>query len=257
MGKKKTGKSAEDLVLSVSPGSVVYEREGDSERVIADLREMGETFVVARGGIGGLGNVHFASSTNQAPREFTHGKPGEAKELRLELRLIADVGIVGLPNAGKSTFLARVSAARPKIADYAFTTLEPNLGVADIDGYRFVLADIPGLIEGAAKGKGLGHAFLKHILRTRVLVHLVSALEPKPLEAYSTVRDELLAYDPTLADRPEIVVVSKVELISDKEQRKLWQTMQKHDPIFLSSVTGRGVNDLLYAIKQLLEMDAE
>ena len=257
IGKKKTGKSAEDLTLSVSPGTVVYERRGDEERVIADLREMGETFVAARGGIGGLGNVHFASATNQAPREFTPGKPGEEKELRLELRLIADVGIVGLPNAGKSTLLARVSAARPKIADYAFTTLEPNLGVADIEGYRFVLADIPGLIEGAAKGKGLGHAFLKHILRTRVLVHLVSALEPEPLVAYKTVREELLAYDPTLADRPEIVVISKVELISDKEQRKLWQAMQKHDPIFLSSVTGRGVNDLLYAIKQRLEKSEE
>ena len=252
MGKKKTGKSSDDMVIAVPPGTLVY-ADDETERLLADLRELDEEFIIAKGGKGGLGNVHFASSTNQTPREFTEGEPGEEKTLRLELRLIADVGIIGLPNAGKSTFLARVSAARPKIAEYAFTTLEPNLGVAEIDGYRFVMADIPGLIEGAAKGKGLGHEFLRHVLRTKLLVHLISADNEDALKAYETVHKELAEYGEGLEKMSELVVISKVELISDKEQRRLWQDFQKHNPIFLSSATGRGVNDLLYAIKEKLE----
>lgn len=257
MGKKKSGKGADTLVIGVPPGTVVHQEIDGVEAVIADLRELGEEFVVAKGGKGGIGNVHFASSTNQTPLEFTVGEPGEEKTLRLELRLIADVGLIGVPNAGKSTFLARVSAARPKIADYPFTTLEPNLGVADVDGYRFVLADIPGLIEGAAEGKGLGHEFLKHILRTKLIVHLISSIEPDPLQAYKTVRAELAAYDPELKAMPELVVISKMELISEKEQHTLGETFKKHNPIFISSATGQGVNDLLYAIKQHLEKTSD
>ncbi len=257
MGKKMYGKGADNLIVSVPPGTLVYEVNESGEAPLADLGTIDEEFVVARGGKGGLGNVHFASATNRTPREFTAGEPGEARTLRLELRLIADVGLIGLPNAGKSTLLARVSAARPKIADYPFTTLEPNLWVADVAGYRFVIADIPGLIEGAASGKGLGHEFLKHILRTKLLVHLIAANEPDPMAGYQTVREELLAYGEELKDMRELVVISKVELVSDKEQRHLWQLFQKHDPIFLSSATGRGVNDLLYAIKKRLEVDHE
>ena len=254
MGKKKTGKSSDDLIVSVPPGTLVFEQFDDGhEELISDLQNLHQDYVIAKGGKGGLGNVHFASSTNQTPREFTEGEPGEKKMLRLELRLIADVGVVGLPNAGKSTLLARVSAAKPKIADYAFTTLEPNLGVAEIDGFRFVMADIPGLIEGAAEGKGLGHEFLRHVMRTKLIVHLIAADVPDPLATYETVHKELLAYGDELETMPELVVISKVELISDKEQRRLWQLFQTHDPIFLSSATGRGVNDLLYAIKQKLE----
>ncbi len=254
MGKKKTGRSAESLTIMVPPGTIIHELLGEeNERFLIDLKDKGERFVVARGGQGGLGNVHFKSSTNQAPRERTLGEVGQERILRFELRLIADVGIIGLPNAGKSTLLARVSAARPKIGDYAFTTLEPNLGMVAVDDARFVMADIPGLIEGAAHGKGLGHAFLKHALRTKLLVHLIAADTTTPLESYETVRRELEAFDPILAQLPEIIVVSKVELVSDKEQRRLWQLFRTHEPIFLSAATGRGINDLLYALKQRLE----
>ncbi len=247
-GKQKTGRGGARLVVAVPPGTLVYEQTAEGDRLIADLvASRGET-VVARGGKGGLGNTRFKSSTNQAPRTATPGEPGEAKTLRLELRLIADVGIIGLPNAGKSTLLARVSAARPKIADYPFTTLEPNLGVASGDGYRFVLADIPGLIEGAAAGKGLGHAFLRHILRTRLLVHLIPADVADPVAAYETVRHELDRYGHGLTELPELVVVSKVELLTNKQQQRLWHELRDHEPIFLSAVTGRGVNDLMHAI---------
>lgn len=251
-GKQKTGRGGKRLVVTVPPGTLVYDHGINGDHLIADLVGPGREIVVARGGKGGLGNIRFKSSTNQAPREATPGEPGEAKALRLELRLIADVGIIGLPNAGKSTLLARVSAARPKIADYPFTTLEPNLGVASGDGYRFVLADIPGLIAGAAAGKGLGHAFLRHILRTRLLVHLIPSDAGDPVAAYQSVRHELDAYGHGLAELPELVIVSKVELLTDKQQRRLWQLLQAHDPIFLSAVTGRGVNDLLYAIAKRL-----
>ena len=255
-GKQKTGRGGESLRITVPPGTLIYQQSADGEQLLVDLTDRSGKFVVAKGGKGGLGNIHFKSSTNQAPRECTPGAPGEEKKLRLELRLIADVGIIGLPNAGKSTLLARVSAARPKIADYPFTTLEPNLGVVSGDGYRFVLADIPGLIAGAAAGKGLGIAFLKHILRTRILVHLLAADSPDPVADYQTVRGELAAYGHGLAEIAEILVISKVELLTDKQQRRLWQGLSKHDPIFLSTVTGRGVNDLIHAIAlRLTELD--
>lgn len=251
-GKQKTGRGGESLRITVPPGTLIYERTEAGDLLLIDLTDKPGSFVAVRGGKGGLGNIHFKSSTNQAPRECTLGAPGEEKELRIELRMIADVGIIGLPNAGKSTLLARVSHARPKIADYPFTTLEPNLGVVDVDGFRFVLADIPGLIMGAAAGKGLGHAFLKHVLRNRLLVHLVTADAADPVADYTTVRRELEAYGHGLVELPELVVVSKVELLSDKQQRRLWQALQQHDPIFLSAVTGRGVNDLIYAIAKRL-----
>jgi len=249
MGKKKTGKSAEPLVVIVPPGTIIYDQLPDgTEQQFADLQNEGETHVVARGGKGGLGNIHFSSSTNQAPREFTPGAPGEARTLRLQLRLIADVGIIGLPNAGKSTFLARVSAARPKIANYPFTTLEPNLGVVDVDGDRFVMADIPGLIEGASQGKGLGHEFLKHVLRTKLLVHFIDASEPEPLKAYQTVRSELVSYGQGLEVMPELVVITKVELLDDKTKKEVEKLFKSQKPLFISSATGQGVNELLYAI---------
>jgi GTP-binding protein len=208
---KKTGKSGADLIIPVPPGTIIYSEP--SGEVLGDLVEAGQRLLVARGGRGGRGNPHFANSRNQAPRVAERGEPGQEFDLRLELKLIADVGLIGAPNAGKSTFLAAVTKARPKIAPYPFTTLEPNLGVAEInDKATLVLADIPGLIEGAHLGIGLGHAFLRHIQRTRVLIHLLDALADDPLLDFAQINSELALFDPGLAEKPQLVAVNKLDL---------------------------------------------
>ncbi|MEX0788645.1 MAG: GTPase ObgE [Anaerolineales bacterium] len=207
----RTGKNAPDLVLQVPPGTVVRDRE--TADLLADLVKAGQTVIIARGGRGGRGNARYATSRNQAPRMAQRGEPGERHTLHLELRLIADVGIVGLPNAGKSTLLAALTRAHPKIADYPFTTLEPNLGVHEFDdGATIVLADIPGLIEGAHRGAGLGSGFLRHIQRTRALIHLVDGTSPDPLADFSQINTELALFDPDLAGRPQVVAINKADL---------------------------------------------
>src|ERR671931_759990 len=220
-GSNRTGESGKDLDLAVPVGTVVQERTADPQqplRVIADLAEEGQRVLVARGGRGGLGNARFATSTNRAPRKVQPGEPGEIKDLRLGLKLLADVGLVGFPNAGKSTLIARISAARPKIADYPFTTLAPNLGVVSLDEDRsFVVADVPGLIEGAHRGLGLGHRFLRHLERTKVLVHIIdvsSQTGRDPVADLEIVRRELELFQPDLAAKPELVAVNKIDALA-------------------------------------------
>jgi GTPase len=249
MGSQCHGRNAQDLVIKVPPGTVIM--DADHGHVLKDLSTVGEQVVAARGGKGGKGNMRFKSATNQAPREHTRGEEGESRRLTLEMKVIADVGLVGKPNAGKSTLLSRVSRARPEIADYPFTTKIPHLGIVQLDMDRsLVIADIPGLIEGAHAGAGLGHEFLRHVERTRVLIHLV---EPQPvdgtdpIENYRTIRSELDQYGHGLADRPEIVAVSKAELPSAAEvQAKLAEVVGR-DVILFSSVTGQGLDRLLQA----------
>src|SRR5438874_9493574 len=215
MGKDRHGVSGEDIVLKVPAGTQVYTEDG--ETLLADLSAVGQRVVIARGGNGGFGNAHFKSSTNRAPRHANPGQPGEELTIRLRLKLIADAGIVGLPNAGKSTLLAAVSAAKPKIADYPFTTLQPQLGVVGVDGREFVLADIPGLIEGAHEGVGLGDRFLGHVERCRVLLHLIDGTGEDAGAAYRTVRDELAAYGQGLAAKPEIVALNKADALTPEQ----------------------------------------
>ena len=252
-GSNRTGHNGEDMELAVPIGTLVYEKTGDSDhplRLIADLAEQGQRVLVAKGGRGGLGNAHFATSTNRAPRES-----GEIKDLRLELRLLADVGLVGFPNAGKSTLISRVSAARPKIADYPFTTLTPNLGVVQLsDDRSFVVADVPGLIEGAHRGLGLGHQFLRHLERTKVLVHLVdvsSASGRNPVEDFETVRRELELFDPAFASKPQLVAANKMDAADDEQRVKDLEKRAKklRLPFFkISGVTGDGLPALLEAM---------
>src|SRR5262245_18990244 len=211
MGRNRTGAKGADVVLKVPAGTQIFDE--DNETLICDLTEVGQRFRLAAGGNGGFGNKHFKTSTNEAPRRANPGLPGEERTIWLRLKLIADAGLVGLPNAGKSTFLAAVSAAKPKIADYPFTTLHPNLGVARVDQREFVIADIPGLIEGAHVGIGIGDRFLGHVERTRVLLHLVSAREENPAEAYRIVRGELEAYGHGLAEKPEVVALSQADTL--------------------------------------------
>jgi GTP-binding protein len=247
MGANRTGRRGEDLLIQVPVGTLVYDAE--SGRLLKDLSEPGQTVRVARRGRGGRGNAAFASATNQAPREAEPGRAGQERTLRLELRLIADVGLIGLPNGGKSTLLARLTRARPKIAAYPFTTRDPQLGIAELPGYRrMVLADLPGLIEGAHAGVGLGHRFLRHVERTRVLVHLVDLCPPQgaptPAEAYRTVRAELAHYSAALAERPEIVVGTKLDL-SDAP-RALEELRQDigAEVLGISGVSGAGLREL-------------
>jgi GTPase len=266
-GRKQNmhGKSGSPLYINVPAGTVVWDDE--SNEIIADLTDPDEEVVVSRGGKGGLGNTHFKTSTRQAPRIAELGEPGEERWLRLELRLIADVGLVGLPNAGKSTLLAAASAARPKIADYPFTTLEPNLGVVEIGGkggQTYVMADVPGLIEGAAGGAGLGHEFLRHITRTKVLVHVVDVsggLEGRdPLVDYQTINDEIQAYDDELAAKPMLVALNKIDLPEAQDNVKiLTKTASKEGrQVFpVSGATGEGVQELLNAIGTELRELAE
>src|SRR5437868_7544225 len=227
MGSNRTGHGGADLDLAVPIGTLVYEKTGDADHpytLVADLAEEGQRVLVAKGGRGGLGNARFATSTNRAPRKVQPGERGEIKDLRLELKLLADVGLVGFPNAGKSTLIARISAARPKIADYPFTTLTPNLGVVQLSGDRsFVVADVPGLIEGAHRGLGLGHQFLRPLERTKVLVHLVdvsSATGRDPVEDFETVRKELELFDPAFAAKPQLVAANKMDAVDDEARVK-------------------------------------
>lgn len=253
---RKHGRSAKNLIVQVPVGTVAYSPDG---AIVADLTADGQTAVVAKGGKGGFGNAHFVSSRRQAPKFAEKGEPGEVLELQLELKMIADVGLVGLPNAGKSTLLSKISNARPEIADYPFTTLTPNLGVVDVDKDSSVLfADIPGLIEGAAEGKGLGHDFLRHIERTAVILHLVDAYHEDVATAYQTVKAELEAYQPELIKRPEIVALTKVEgldnEIIDDLMRQLQREIPAGTPIFaISSQSGEGLQELLFAIKSIVQ----
>ena len=251
-GGKEYGKYGEDLTLTVPQGTIIYEKFGSIEQKVIDLVDKNQEIVIARGGKGGRGNVHFATATHQVPFEFEPGTPGESKEIKLELQLIADVGIIGYPNAGKSTLISRISHAKPKIANYPFTTLEPNLGVVTIDNYSFVVADIPGLIKGASKGKGLGHKFLRHVKRTKILLHLIDSGSSTPLNDYKTIRKELTEFAPELAEKMEIVAISKVDLLTDSQKSKLQKKLIKLSPILISSATGYKLNELLYKIKDIL-----
>jgi GTP-binding protein len=250
-GGDRYGRCGFPLEIQVPVGTVISNKETGEK--LGDLIADGQTLVVAKGGHGGLGNIHFASSTNQTPTRCDHGTAGEAFMLKLELKLLADVGLLGFPNAGKSTFLASVTAARPKIADYPFTTLIPNLGVARLDDERaFVIADIPGLIEGASEGKGLGHRFLKHLERTRLLIHLVEypieGNERDPLEEVRIIEDELKAFEPELAALPRVLVMTKLDLCYDRSEIDLWKEKFGRELICISSATGEGVKNLLDVI---------
>lgn len=250
-GKKLHGRNGESIEIEVPPGTVIYEQGPDGEKLVVDLGEYkGDRFRVARGGRGGRGNVHFANAVNQAPTYAAPGVPGEEKTLHLVVQHLADVGLVGLPNAGKSTLLGRLSHAKPKVADYPFTTLEPHLGMVDIEGDRIVMADIPGIIEGASQGKGLGHKFLRHLMRTTILVHLVDAQQEDPAEAYKIIRRELAEFDPHLATLPEIVCVSRIDTLSADDKLQLLQQLHHLHPIALSSVSGEGIEELLRMIAQ-------
>src|SRR5882762_6204289 len=258
MGKDRHGAGGGDMVMKVPAGTQIYEEDG--ETLIADLTTVGESAVLARGGNGGFGNAHFKTSTNRAPRHSNPGQPGEEFTIRLRLKLIADAGIVGLPNAGKSTFLAAVSAARPKIADYPFTTLHPQLGVVGIDGREFVLADIPGLIEGAHEGLGLGDRFLGHVERCRVLLHLVDGTCEHAGKAYKTVRQELAAYGHGLADKHEIVALNKADALMPeqlKEQQARLKRAAKATPLVISAVTHQGVPEVLRALRDVVDAAAD
>ncbi len=252
--KDKQGARGAALEIPVPVGTVV--RDDQTKELLADLVENGQRVLVARGGRGGRGNASFASPVNQAPRIAENGEPGQERWLHLELRLIADVGIVGVPNAGKSTLLAAVSAARPKIADYPFTTLVPNLGVAEVDDQALVLADIPGLIEGAAAGAGLGHAFLRHIERTRVLIHLLDGLSADPLADRRQINEELRLFDPALARKPQIVALNKLDIT---EVRERWPEIRQAlaaegvEATAISAATGEGTRELLRQAAMLLE----
>ncbi len=267
MRQKMHGAKGEDVVLRVPCGTIV--RDADTNELIADLVEDGQRVMVARGGRGGLGNTHFATATHQAPREAQKGEPGEERWITLELRLIADVGLVGYPNAGKSTLLSVVTAAQPKIADYPFTTLSPNLGVVVVgqpgsrDEIDFVLADIPGLIEGAAQGVGLGHEFLRHIDRTRLLIHMLdgASLERDPWQDFQTINQELREYDERLATRPQIVVLNKMDL---PEAQERWPALKAKAeaagyPVFaISAATHQGTDELMqYTVRRLHEIRQE
>lgn len=255
-GKKMAGKDGEDLVIRVPPGTLVYDRE--SGILLADLAEAGKRVMVAKGGRGGRGNLHFVTPVRQAPEFAEPGRKGQSRHLHLELRLIADVGLVGLPNAGKSTLLSRLSAARPKIADYPFTTLRPQLGIAELDvNRRLVIADIPGLIEGASEGAGLGLDFLRHIERTRVIVHLIDVLpmdNTPPIESYRKIREELQAYSPKLAGKPEILVANKMDLEGAQSAlADLRDALPGRQIYALSAVAGTGLRPLLEALWQAVQ----
>lgn len=257
MSKGKHGKNAPPLIIPVPPGTTVY--DDDTGELIADLTQHGQEAVIAKGGVGGRGNIRFATSRNPAPNLAENGAPGEEKNIRLELKVIADVGLVGFPSVGKSTLLSVVSAARPKIADYHFTTLSPNLGVVDTeDGRSFVMADLPGLIEGAHEGVGLGHQFLRHVERTRLIVHVIdmASIEGRdPYDDYEKINEELKAYDEKLMEKPQIIVANKMDMPNAKENLAHFQAKLPEDvEVFpISAITKEGLRQLLFAIADKLE----
>ena len=258
MGQNRAGGGMPDVILKVPVGTQVFDE--DNETLLADLTQVGERAVLAKGGNGGFGNAHFKSSTNRSPRNANPGQTGEERTIWLRLKLIADAGLVGLPNAGKSTFLAAVSAAKPKIADYPFTTLHPQLGVVSVDSREFVLADIPGLIEGAHEGVGLGDRFLGHVERCRVLLHLIDGTVEHAGEAYKTVRAELAAYGGGLTDKPEIVALNKADALTPeqiKQQTARLKRAAKKTPLVLSGVSRHGVTEALRALAKVIDHNNE
>ena len=249
-GSGKTGKSGTDMFIRVPPGTII--KDAQNGIVVADLVENGAEHITCKGGIGGRGNVNFKSATNQTPRYAQGGMPGEEGIYELELKVLADVGLVGLPNAGKSTLLSRISAATPKIANYPFTTLQPYLGIIKVGNYRsFVMADIPGIIEGASEGKGLGHQFLKHIERNRLLLFLIDSLDENPQDTYRLLRNELIAHNPALKEKPYLIVRTKYDLISEEKESIKWSN-EMGDITDISSVTGYGINNLIKKIDNKL-----
>ena len=256
MGSDKTGPKGEDIVIKVPVGTEVLAEDG--ETLIADMVEPGQRFLIAKGGDGGRGNAQFKSSTNQAPRYAEPGWPGEEKWVWLRLKVIADVGLIGMPNAGKSTFLSVVTKARPKIADYPFTTLHPNLGVAWVDGYEMVLADIPGLIEGAHEGVGLGDRFLKHVERFSAFLHLIDATQDDVAQAYCAIRRELELYDASLAQKPEVAVLNKCDALDKKEVQSKQQALEKaagKKVFVMSAIAKQGIFDCLSEVNQYIKRD--
>ncbi len=253
--KRKTGANGENILLEVPQGTVISNAE--TKEILADLSKMGQEAIILSGGRGGRGNIRFSNSRNQAPRLAERGEPGEELWLTLELKLIADVGIVGVPNAGKSTLLSAISAAKPKIANYPFTTLTPNLGVVNLGDYStIIMADIPGLIEGAATGAGLGHDFLRHIERTRVLIHLLDGAAAEPLEDWAMINQELALYDVALEKKPQLVILNKIDLPDAIAWEPLLEEeIEKHGYPFcsISAVTGQGIQEMLYRVKDMLE----
>lgn len=257
-GRQKTGKKGEDLVIEVPPGTLVIDPADGS--IIKDFDKADEVFVIARGGRGGKGNTHFKSSTHRTPRFAQPGEPGEFHELKLELKLLADVGIIGLPNAGKSTLVQAISSAKPKIGNYPFTTLSPNLGVVNTGwGEPFVVADIPGLIEGAHEGAGLGTKFLRHIERTRILIHLIDVTRIDgldPLKDFHTINRELVLYNETLVEKPQIIVLNKLDIPgADAAATRFEASMPENEVFRISAVTGEGTNRLLSKVVQLLDQE--
>lgn len=256
MGRQRTGKDGDDIVLRVPAGTEILDE--DQETVIADLVNVGDRVELARGGNGGFGNLHFKSSTNQAPRRANPGQEGVERTLWLRLKLIADVGLLGLPNAGKSTFLAATSNARPKIADYPFTTLHPNLGVVGVDNAEFVVADIPGLIEGASEGRGLGDLFLGHVERCSVLLHLVDGTSETIAEDYHTIINELEAYGGDLAEKPRVTVLNKIDALDDEARALAVQTLERASAsgvMQMSGVARDGVTEVLRALRSRIDED--
>jgi GTP-binding protein len=262
-GRDQYGKGAEDIVLRVPVGTVI--RDAENGETLADLAKDGERALLAQGGKGGIGNLHFKSSTNRAPRQFTRGEPGEIRRLEMELRVLADVGLLGMPNAGKSTFIRAISSARPKVADYPFTTLHPNLGVVRVDEARsFVVADIPGLIEGAAEGAGLGHQFLRHLQRTHLLLHLVDIApfheDVDPAAEVKALAAELKKYDPALAKKPRWLVMNKADLLDPAEAKRraaaLVKKLRWTKPWFvIAGINGQGCRELTFKVMEFMEAE--
>jgi len=261
MGANCSGKKGEDLIIQVPVGTMVFDYE--SREMLGDIKHAGDRLLVAQGGFHGLGNTRYKSSVNRAPRQTSPGTPGDARRLRLELRVLADVGLLGLPNAGKSTLIRAVSAAKPKVADYPFTTLHPGLGVVSVSAYKsFVMADIPGLIEGAAEGAGLGHRFLKHLSRTCVLLHVIDVMpvdESDPVASAKIIINELGDYDPELLNKPRWLVLNKMDLLPDEEARQAMKQsivdgLQWTGPVYsISAISGEGTKPLCYALMQLID----
>jgi len=261
-GSNRYGKDGEDITVKVPVGTQVFNVEKDELEF--DFTESGQRFLIAKGGKGGWGNAHFATPTRRAPKLHYQGRPGEEKELQLELKLIADVGLVGFPNAGKSTLISVISAAKPKIADYPFTTLEPNLGVVDLGDYKtFVVADIPGLIEGASEGAGLGDRFLRHVERTKLILHLVdvsSSSGRDPVEDYEIINRELASYNEDLAERPQIVVATKLDALDEPERLEALKKRAKKDRkqfLAISSAANTGIKELVFAVANMLSQIAD